>query len=437
MAANPRCGPANLGAHVWHEAMKSSRRNFLVGAGGVLAAGGIVARNPALAAPETDAKPAMAENGAEPFFGLHQGGIATAAQTQTYFAVFDLHTEKVDDVKALLRRWTDLAAQLSTGTFDLSNSPEVLKTDSGEALGLDPNRLTLTFGFGAGLFEKAGKDRYGLKGKKPEALIDMPYFNGDQLVEAQTGGDLSIQACANNPQVAFHAVRQLAREAHGIASIRWAQSGFSAQYGDKAPRNLMGFKDGTINPETPLDYDRFVWVGNEGQAWMHGGSYVIARVIRIALDHWDRMDLDYQQQTIGRHKFSGAPLSGTKETDPLNLEAADKDGNPLIPATAHARIAAAAMNDGAQFLRRGYSYNNGATFIAERWPPWHQGIEYDAGTLFICYQRDPRTGFVKIFDKLSKLDAMNQFVTHVGSGLFACPPGAAPGGYIGDKLFEA
>jgi len=416
--------------------MNSSRRNFLVGAGGALAAGGIAAH--ASAAPDAglSARPAASGDDIEPFFGAHQSGIATATQTQTYFAVFDLQTEKVDDVKALLRRWSDLAARLSTGATDLSSNPDVLKTDSGEALGLRPERLTLTFGFGAGLFDKAGKDRYGLKHKKPEALIDLPYFNGDQLIDGHTGGDLSVQACADNPQVAFHAVRQLAREAQGVATIRWAQSGFTAEYGDKAPRNLMGFKDGTINPATPVDYDRFVWVGDEGPAWMRGGSYVVARVIRIALEHWDRMDLDYQEQTIGRRKFSGAPLSGKKDSDPLDLTAADKDGNPLIPATAHARIAAPAMNDGTQILRRGYSYNNGATFVAERWPPWHQGIEYDAGTLFVCYQRDPRTGFVKIFDKLSKLDAMNQFITHVGSGLFACPPGIAPGGSIGDRLFE-
>ena len=32
---------------------------------------------------------------------------------------------------------------------------------------------------------------------------------------------------------------------------------------------------------------------------------------------------------------------------------------------------------------------------------------------------------------------MNQFITHVGSGLFACPPGVAAGGFIGDRLFES
>jgi deferrochelatase/peroxidase EfeB len=413
--------------------LQSSRRNFLVGAGGALAASGVAMR--VNAAPEIAESNSPPEKDTEPFFGLHQGGIATPSQTQTYFAAFDLHTDKAEDVKALLRRWTEIAAKLSAEGVNLA--PAALAADSGETLGLSPNRLTVTFGFGAGLFEQNGKDRYGLKSKKPEALIDLPYFNGDQLIEGRSGGDLSVQACANNPQVAFHAVRQLAREAEGIASIRWAQSGFSAQYGDKSPRNLMGFKDGTINPATPLDYDRFVWVGTEGPAWMAGGSYVVARVIRIALEHWDRMDVDYQEQTVGRRKLSGAPLTGTKESDPLNLNAVDKNGNLLTPMTAHAHVAAPAMNGGTQILRRGYSYNNGASFVAERWPPWHQGIEYDAGSLFVCYQRDPRTGFVKLFDKLSKLDAMNQFTTHIGSGLFACPPGVAAGGFIGDKLFES
>jgi deferrochelatase/peroxidase EfeB len=413
---------------------QSSRRNFLVGAGGVLAASG-VARH-ANAAPEMPAAPAASpESEVEPFFGAHQGGIITPSQTQTYFAAFDLHTDKVEDVKALLRRWTEIAAKLSSEGVNLA--PATLARDSGETLGLSPNRLTVTFGFGAGLFAQNGKDRYGLMSQKPEALIDLPYFNGDQLVEDRSSGDLSVQACANNPQVAFHAVRQLARAAEGVAAIRWAQSGFSAQYGDKSPRNLMGFKDGTINPATPRDCDHFVWVGEEGPAWMAGGSYVVARVIRVALEHWDRMDLDYQEQTVGRRKLSGAPLSGTKESDPLELGALDKDGNPLTPMTAHAHAAAPATNGGMQILRRGYSYNNGASFTAERWPPWHQGIEYDAGALFVCYQRDPRTGFVKLFDRLSKIDAMNQFTTHIGSGLFACPPGVAPGGFIGDKLFES
>jgi hypothetical protein len=113
------------------------------------------------------------------------------------------------------------------------------------------------------------------------------------------------------------------------------------------------------------------------------------------------------------------------------------DGNYVIAENAHVRLAALANNDGAQILRRSYSYNEGADFVTERWPPWHQGIEYDAGLFFQAYQKDPRTGFVKLFDKISKIDALNQFTTHIGSAIFACPPGVAKGSYIGHSLFEA
>ena len=201
----------------------------------------------------------------------------------------------------------------------------------------------------------------------------------------------------------------------------------------------MGFKDGTNNPavEDPQAMAKFVWVGSEGPDWLRGGSYLVVRRIRVALEHWDRMKIGFQEQTFGRHKYSGAPLGRKNERDPLDLAAADKDGNPIIPDSAHVRLAAAASNDGAQILRRPYSYNDGVNFTAERWPPWRQGMEYDAGLFFICYQRDPRTGFIKIFDKMAKFDMLNQFITHTGGGLFACPGGIEQGEYVGQRLFEA
>jgi deferrochelatase/peroxidase EfeB len=318
--------------------------------------------------------------------------------------------------------------------------------DGASALGLAPARLTITFGFGAGLFMKDGVDRYGLAAKRPEALVDLPKFNGDQQLQgARTGGDISVQACADDPQVAFHAIRELDRLSYGAAQIRWAQAGFLPQTPPgETPRNLMGFKDGTINPplgrapttpDAPRGFDDVVWVGEEGPDWMRGGSYVVARRIRISLEHWDRTEVDFQEQVIGRHKYSGAPIGKSGEREPLDLDRADKDGNPLIADNAHVRLGAAAVNDGAQILRRAYSYNDGVSFTAERWPPWRQGMLYDAGLFFVAYQRDPRTGFIKIYDAMSKLDALNQFTTHTGGGLFACPAGVCEGEFIGQRLF--
>lgn len=413
----------------------STRRGFLVGAGGAMAAG--VAIGAGSVAGAVQPATALSQgSGIEPFWGSRQGGIATPQQSHSYFLAFDLVSTKRDDVIRLLRVWTAASARMASGQTAeaLAEDASAAPLDSGEALGLPPSRLTVTFGFGAGLFVKGGKDRYGLARFRPEPLVDLPRFNGDQLVEAQTGGDLSIQACADDPQVAFHAVRQLARLAYGVAQVRWAQSGFlSRSPAGGTPRNLMGFKDGTRNPS---DLDAVVWIGDDGPVWMRGGSYAVVRRIRIALEHWDRTGVDFQEEVVGRHKYSGAPLGKKGETDPLDFDAADKDGNLVIPESAHVRLAAAETNDGAQILRRAYSYNDGVNFTAERWPPWRQGMQYDAGLFFIAYQRDPRTGFIKIFENMSKLDMMNQFVTHVGGGLFACPGGAAESEFIGQRLFE-
>lgn len=414
------------------------------------------------------------DDAALPFFGAHQAGIATPLQTHLVFASFDVTAESRSTLVGLLRDWTEAAARLTAGNLSAppGAAPSEPPGDSGEVLGLGPGRLTLTFGFGPGLFEKNGKDRYGLAANRPAALVDLPRFNGDQLDPAYTGGDLCIQACADDSATAFHAIRQLARMGApddaasgyggktagaaaaydakpGAATLRWLQAGFLPGYlSADTPRNLFGFKDGTQNPGRPHSAERSdgktigngsfedaVWVADEGPDWMRGGSYLVVRRIRMALQHWDNTGLSFQEQVFGRKKTTGAPLTGGDEFTPLDLGAADQDGNPVIADNAHVRLGSAAANDGARILRRAYSYNDGLKVIAERWPPWRQGLEYDAGLIFIAFQRDPRTGFIKIFDRMSKFDMLNQFTTHIGSGIFACPGGVAHGAFIGTSLF--
>src|SRR5262249_11305154 len=162
----------------------------------------------------------------------------------TYAAALDLVTTKRDDLVAMLRAWTSAAVRMSSGQPAQPASQNTRPpADSGEAWDLPAARLTLTFGFGAGLFTKDGGDRYGLAAQRPQALVDLPIFHGDQLAETRTGGDLSVQACADDPQVAFHAVRQLMRLGYAVAKLRWAQTGFIPAIGpNQTPRNLMGFK---------------------------------------------------------------------------------------------------------------------------------------------------------------------------------------------------
>jgi deferrochelatase/peroxidase EfeB len=170
---------------------------------------------------------------------------------------------------------------------------------------------------------------------------------------------------------------------------------------------------------------------------MRGGSYLVYRRIRITLEHWDRLAPNVQEQVIGRRKLHGAPLGAADEFSPLDLNARDAQGDQLIPATAHVRLAAPQINGGAVIMRRAFSYNNGTTPFVERWPPWRQALEYDSGLLFLAYQQDPRQAFMPIFSRLAETDALNQFTTHTASGVFAIPPGARhPGLWVGQTLLS-
>jgi len=364
------------------------------------------------------------------FYGKHQAGIDTPAQDRLHFAAFDLLSEDPAELRELLREWTLAAAEATAGEMigevnDVALAPP---DDTGETVGLLPSSLTVTFGFGPGLFEKPG---LGLGGKRPAALKPLPPLPGDELDPAESGGDICVQACADDPQVAFHAIRNLARIGRGTVAMRWSQLGFgrtsTTSRSQDTPRNLMGMKDGTANikAEDGAAMERFVWVGGEGPAWMRGGSYMVTRRIRMLLEVWDRASLGDQERTIGRHKYSGAPLGGTDEFEPLPLDA-QRDGHPLIPADSHVRLASARENAGARILRRGYSFTDGVDESLG---------ELEAGLFFICFQRDPAKQFVPIQQRLGQIDALNEYIKHVGSALFAVPPGAKPGGYVGEGLF--
>jgi deferrochelatase/peroxidase EfeB len=411
-----------------------SRRQFLTTGSLGLLATKVLGAGPGQAAVPLEGATGTAA--AVPFYGRHQAGIVTPQQRHTYLAVFDVVTTSREEVARMLRDWTVARGRMALGHPPASpvSDLSVPGGDTGEAAGLPPSRLTVTFGFGPGLFTKDGRDRFGLAARRPAELVDLPKFHGDYLIEAKTGGDLSVQACADDPQVAFHAVRNLNRLGDGVVQLRWTQAGFVSGDGHSTPRNLMGFRDGTQRPPD-ADQDRVVWAAGEGAGWMRDGTFLVVRRIRMGLEHWDQTETDYQEQLIGRRKDSGAPLSSRGEFDPLDLAATGPDGSLAIPEHAHVRVATAATNDGAQILRRGYAFNDGTSLTTEPWPPWNQRIDYDAGLLFLAYQHDPRAGFVKIFEQMSRVDALNKFLIHTGSGIFACPPGPREGEFIGQALF--
>ncbi|WP_248929229.1 iron uptake transporter deferrochelatase/peroxidase subunit [Paenibacillus hamazuiensis] len=410
-----------------------SRRDALklAGAGGIgllLGAGGVkgLAMGQNLM---TKSTASASDKGIVPFYGKHQAGIVTPAQDFICMGAFDFTAGDIAAVRELFKSWTEAAARMAQGQGVGEETGNALlpPQDTGEAMGLAAVRTTITFGLGASFFD----GRFGLAGKRPPGFVDMPRFKGDDLRSEWSGGDVVVQACADDPQVAFHAIRNLVRIARGKAVLRWMQEGFqrtgAADPKGATPRNLLGFKDGTNNPnvQDPQVADEVVWAkGTDGAEWMDGGTYMVMRRIRMRIEVWDRTTLGEQEATFGRSRDSGAPLGQKNEFDPLDFDKKDESGKPMIPANSH--VALAHMDGKVKIWRRGYSYSNGIDMKTG---------QIDAGLLFICFNRDPRNQFIPMQQKLAAQDKLNEYIVHVGSGLYACLPGAKQGGYIGDTLF--
>ncbi|MET4540908.1 deferrochelatase/peroxidase EfeB [Arthrobacter bambusae] len=444
VVTSPEASDGGSAASAAAGSSRMSRRGLLslAGVGGAGAVAGLAAGflgHDALAAGAAAADTSAGE-AVVPFFGDHQAGITTPAQDRLHMAAFDVTTEDRKELIKLLKDWTAAAEAMTTGnptgrTGAVDGPYDAPPEDTGEALDLPAAKLTLTFGFGAGLFEKDGKARFGLDGRRPEALIDLPHFPGDDLQPGRTGGDIVIQACADDPQVAVHAIRNLARIGFGKVRVRWSQLGFgrtsSTSRAQVTPRNLFGFKDGTNNlkVEDNALLDEHVWVPSgtrPSEQWMAGGSYLVARRIQMHIEIWDRTSLREQEGLIGRTKGVGAPLSGGDEFTTPDFALAGRDGDPLIPLDAHVRLAHPDQNAGVRMLRRGYNFTDGSDGLGH----------LDAGLFFIAFVKDPRTHYVPMQLALAKSDTLSvEYLKHTGSGLFAVPPGVRQGGFIGEGLF--
>ena len=392
---------------------KMDRREFLkkAGIGGAGLALGLSGASAFFANKEQGSKNIADGQEEISFYGKHQAGITTPMQKNIYFVVLDLRTTDKNELIQLFKDWTDYSQKLVNGELVKKDGSNALlpPSDTGETVGLNPYRLTLTFGVSASFLTKLGLEK-----KRPKLFRDLPAFPKEQLREQYTGGDIVIQACADDEQVAFHAVRNLIRKGRNKVTMKWSQSGFAA-IGDRmeTPRNLFGFKDGTANVTTEKDFDKVVWA--DSQDWMKNGSYMAVRRIIMHLETWDRTNLQEQENTFGRYKESGAPFGKKDEFDEVDLS--------LLPVDSHVRLA---KEVDMPILRRSYSYSDGID------PKTGQ---FDAGLLFIAFQKDPDR-FVKIQTNLGADDKMNEYVTHIGSGLFACFGGVKEGGYIGQDLFE-
>lgn len=393
-----------------------SRRNVL-GIGAAVSSAGVlpmaVGSAPAAAAVGTDE-----DVGGQrlAFFGDHQPGIETVPQAQATLVGLDLHDgQGPADVQRLLRIWTDDAARLVDGSGALA--------DNEVELSHLPANLTVTFGFGWSFF-----DRLGLQHRRPDALVRYPELPNDRLDPAWSDGDLLVHVASDDPLTTSHAARVLVRDARTFARPRWVQRGFRRAVGvadASAPRNLMGFVDGTVNPQPgTADFANVVWAA-DGPDWFVGGTTLALRRIEMNLSAWERFDRSGRELILGRRLADGAPLTGGSETTAPDLTATNDLGLPVIPDDAHIALAHA-RNPRERFLRRGWNYDD----------TMNTGSSAGAGLLFCAYQADMGRQLLPVQRRLAGRDPLNRWTSAVGSSVFAIPPGCSEGSTIGEGLLS-
>ncbi len=370
----------------------------------------------------------------QPFYGPHQAGILTPQQASMMLVAFDVLAADKADLERLFRLLTTRFDFLTTGgAAPETPNPRMPPMDSG-ILGAEifPDNLTITLSAGVSLFD----DRFGLKAQMPKKLQKMERFPNDSLDASLCHGDVLLQICANTADTVIHALRDIIKHAPDLLSVRWKREGFISNHaarsrGKETPINLLGFKDGTANPDSSNTglMDDVVWVTKEQDepAWSLGGSYQAIRIIQFHVESWDRTPLKEQQTIFGREKHSGAPLGMNNEHDEPDY-AADPDGN-VIALDAHIRLANPRTKETQSnlMMRRGYSYSLGVS----------KSGQLDMGLLFVCYQHDLEEGFLAVQKRLNG-EALEEYVKPLGGGYFFVLPGAPDKRhYLGQGLIEA
>jgi len=415
-----------------------SRRRLLkhIGAlGGALVVGGgcpVAHAAKPQSAPGTLSPDARMET--QPFYGSHQAGILTPQQAAMMLVAFEVLASDKAELERLLRLLTRRFAFLTAGgPAPQTPNPRLPPTDSG-ILGkfIASDNLTMTLSLGQSLFD----DRFGLAKQAPKKLQKMTRFPNDSLDAALCHGDLLLQICANTQDTVIHALRDIIKHTPDLLSVRWKREGFISDHaarskGKETPINLLGFKDGTANPDSQDNalMDEVVWVtAEQGEpAWATGGSYQAVRIIQFHVEFWDRTPLKEQQTIFGRDKATGAPLGMQKEHDTPDY-AQDPDGE-VIALDSHIRLAnpRTPQTQSSLMMRRGYSYSLGVT---------HSG-QLDMGLLFVCYQHDLEKGFLTVQKRLNG-EALEEYIKPIGGGFFFVLPGVQNAeSYLGQALLEA
>lgn len=369
-----------------------SRRDLLLSAG--FAAGGAAA----VALTRPPAAPAPAEAAEVAAAGRHQAGVARPAVPQEHclLAIGSL------DVSALSGSLTALGEAIRRVCSPTAYVREI--TPDG------PGDLTVTVGLGARALAASAHPELA-------SLVALPVFAGDAKLPAyRLGGDLMLSVNAGDATILEPVLSYLTATVAGF-SLHWSDLGVRGPEADGISRNPFGYYDGIIIPRTDADLSADVWIADGPLA---GGTICVVRRFGLDTAGFRALPAPRRDSIIGRHQGTGAPLSGGRKTDEINLAAKADNGELLVPARAHARAAHPSFTGSALMLRRSYSYRTSAT---------------DHGHLFISYQRTAET-FARTQLRLDEVDDLMAFSTPLATAAFAILPGAPAdsSGALGSSL---
>jgi porphyrinogen peroxidase len=189
---------------------------------------------------------------------------------------------------------------------------------------------------------------------RPAGLHPFPGFAGSPHVAPATPGDLLYHIRAHRLDLCFELAERLMNRLRGLARAVDEVHGFRS-FDD---RDLLGFVDGTENPEGEAAPDA-VLIGAEDPGFA-GGSYVVVQKYVHDLAAWDALPVEEQEHAFGREKLS-------------DVEFADEDK----AANSHLALNTIVDEDGEQ--RQIMRFNM---------PFGRVGVD-EFGTYFIGYARSP------------------------------------------------
>lgn len=365
------------------------------------------------------------------YLGQHQAGVITPEQKHASLIALNLTVTNADDIKRVFATLTQRIAFL-TQPRELQQraNPHLPPAESG-ILGtqLHPDELTVTVALGDSFFDS----RFGFQAKKPKRLEPMKPFPNDRLNPKWCGGDVLLQLCANSPESVIYALRDILKHLSGKVYAVWKIDGFLPSRdidNRQTPINLFGFKDGSGNAPSSDNslMDDLVWITEKQKEpqWCLGGSYQAVRLIRFALEFWDRTPLEDQENNFGRHRSTGAPIGMKQEMDDPQFEK-DPHGDRVL-FDSHMRRAEPRNPErySAKLRRRSYSYSLGLT----------PSGQLDMGLIFISFQNNLKKGFI---DTQKRLDGepLERYIKPFGGGYYFVLPGISQEGDILAKgLFD-